>query len=142
MAAKGGSWSKSKGGGMKFTPAAGGAAVADNTSELQAKAKQLEERLSALEAENKQLKSQASGPEQFDEPGFWLKDKNFERANFADFGVPDDALEMESRAEAFYKNLAKKYHPDKGGSAEQMQNINKLRKQMLSIVKLNGGMGL
>jgi curved DNA-binding protein CbpA len=49
---------------------------------------------------------------------------------------------MESKANAAYKRLAQKYHPDSGGLDEQMQNLNKLKKQMLSLVKLNGGMGL
>jgi uncharacterized small protein (DUF1192 family) len=113
-----------------------------SADELKAQLKVLENRIAKLEAENKQLREHVSGVNGFDEVGFWLLDRNFERAKFEDFGIPSEATEMESKAQAEYKRLAQKYHPDNGGLDEQMQNLNRLRKQMLSFVKLNGGVGL
>jgi hypothetical protein len=109
---------------------------------LKAQIVALEAQVAKLEAENKQLRSNATKNPDFDEIGFWLLDRNFDRAKFEDFGIPEEATEMESKANAAYKRLAQKYHPDSGGLDEQMQNLNKLKKQMLSLVKLNGGMGL
>ena len=102
----------------------------------------LKAQVARLEAENKQLRANAAKNPDFDEIGFWLLDRNFDRAKFQDFGIPEEATEMESKANAEYKRLAQKYHPDSGGLDEQMQNLNKLKKQMLSLVKLNGGIGL
>lgn len=100
----------------------------------------LKNRIKQLEAENKNLRDSADG--NFDEVGFWLLDRNFDRAKFEDFGVSEKATEMESEAKKIYKELSQRYHSDYGGLDEQMANVNKLKKQMLSVVKLNGGMGL
>jgi uncharacterized small protein (DUF1192 family) len=113
-----------------------------SVEDLKAQIVALEAQVAKLEAENKQLRSNATKNPDFDEIGFWLLDRNFDRAKFEDFGIPEEATEMESKANAAYKRLAQKYHPDSGGLDEQMQNLNKLKKQMLSLVKLNGGMGL
>jgi polyhydroxyalkanoate synthesis regulator phasin len=115
---------------------------APSTDELKKLIQALEKRIANLEKENLQLREHVSGINGFDEIGFWLLDRNFERAKFEDFGIPSEATEMESKAQSEYKRLAQKYHPDNGGLDEQMQNLNRLRKQMLSIVKLNGGMGI
>jgi hypothetical protein len=72
--------------------------------------------------------------------GFWLLNRNFDRAKFEDFGISEEMLSSQEMAEQKYKQLAKQFHPDTGGSEEQMQNINALRKQMMSFVKLSGGM--
>ena len=100
----------------------------------------LKEQVKRLEEEVERLRE--AGEAAFDEVGFWLRDRNFERAKFEDFGVRERATEMESEAKKIYKELSQRYHPDSGGSKEQMANVNKLKKQMLSVVKLNGGMGL
>ena len=100
----------------------------------------LKEQVAQLKAEIKRLHE--AGENAFDEVGFWLRDRNFDRAKFEDLGVTEKATEMESEAKKIYKELSQRYHPDSGGSDEQMANINKLKKQMLSVVKLNGGMGL
>lgn len=115
---------------------------APSVDDLKAQLTTLEAQVARLEAENKRLRAHAATGKGFDEVGFWLLDRNFERAKFEDFGIPDVATEMESKAEAEYKRLAQKYHPDNGGLDEQMQNLNRLRNQMLSIVKLNGGIGI
>ncbi|MBE9160653.1 hypothetical protein IQ265_28090 [Nodosilinea sp. LEGE 06152] len=115
---------------------------APSLDDLKAQIATLEAQVAKLEAENKQLHAHASTGTGFDEVGFWLLDRNFERAKFEDFGISEAATEMKSKAEDEYKRLAKKYHSDNGGLDEQMQNLNRLRNQMLSIVKLNGGMGL
>ena len=100
----------------------------------------LKARVAQLEAQNERLREAAEGA--FDEVGFWLLDRNFDRAKFADFGVGEKATEMESEAKKIYKELSQQYHSDYGGSDEQMANVNKLKDQMLSVVRLNGGMGL
>lgn len=100
----------------------------------------LKEQIKGLEGELSHLRKVAAG--NFDEVGFWLLDRNFERAKFADFGVSEQATEMESVAKEVHRTLAQKYHSDSGGSDEQMANVNRLKDQMLSVVKLNGGMGL
>lgn len=100
----------------------------------------LKEQVKRLEAEVARLRE--AGEDAFDEVGFWLLDRNFERAIFEDFGVSEQATEMESEAKKIHKELSQRYHPDSGGSDEQMANVNKLKKQMLSVVRLNGGMGL
>lgn len=100
----------------------------------------LKEQVVLLKAEVKRLRE--AGAEAFDEVGFWLLDRNFDRAKFEDFGVTEKATEMESEAKKIYIELSQRYHPDNGGLDEQQANINKLRKQMLAVVKLNGGMGL
>lgn len=115
---------------------------APNVDDLKAQLATLQAQVAKLEAENKQLRAYAATGTGFDEVGFWLLDHNFERAKFEDFGIPEAATEMESKAQSEYKRLAQKYHPDNGGIDEQMQNLNRLRNQMLAIVKLNGGMGL
>ena len=100
----------------------------------------LKEQVKRLESEVKRLRDAAE--DTFDEVGFWLLDRNFERAKFEDFGVSEQATEMESEAKKIHKELSQRYLPDSGGSDEQMANVNKLKKQMISVVKLNGGMGL
>ncbi|NEZ64829.1 hypothetical protein D0962_18895 [Leptolyngbyaceae cyanobacterium CCMR0082] len=100
----------------------------------------LKEQVVLLKAENKRLRE--AGENAFDEVGFWLLDRNFDRAKFEDFGVSEKATEMESEAKKIYIELSQRYHPDNGGLDEQQANINKLKKQMLAVVKLNGGMGL
>ncbi|MFG6094302.1 hypothetical protein SPB21_03585 [Leptothoe sp. ISB3NOV94-8A] len=100
----------------------------------------LKGQVEALKAEVKRLRE--AGENAFDEVGFWLLDRNFDRAKFEDFGVSEKATEMESEAKKIYIELSQRYHPDNGGLDEQQANINKLRKQMLAVVKLNGGMGL
>jgi uncharacterized small protein (DUF1192 family) len=115
---------------------------APSLDDLKAQIATLEAQVAKLEAENKQLHAHAATGTDFDEVGFWLLDRNFERAKFEDFGISEAATEMESKAEAEYKRLAKKYHSDNGGLNEQMQNLNRLRQQMLSMVKISGGMGL
>lgn len=100
----------------------------------------LKNQIKSLEAEMAHLRKAAEG--NFDEVGFWLLDRNFERAKFVDFGISEKATEMESEAKKIHKELSQRYHPDSGGSDEQQANVNRLKKQMLSVVKLNGGMGL
>jgi hypothetical protein len=78
---------------------------------------------------------------QFDPIGFWLQDGNFDRSRFPDFGVPEEAFHKQSVAKAFHKQLARQYHPDKGGTAEQMANLNRLLDQVLALVEMNDGMG-
>lgn len=101
----------------------------------------LQARLIELENENNTLKLEKQ-KSTFDEVGFWLLDRNFDRSKFEDFEISQEATEIESKANEEYKRLARIYHPDNGGSDEQMSNLNKLKKQMLSFVKLNGGIGL
>jgi hypothetical protein len=72
-----------------------------------------------------------------DEIGFWLLDKNFDRSKYSDLGVPSEATKSTAVANAYYKQLAAKYHPDKGGNAEQMANVNRLRDQMLAMAEMN-----
>ncbi|MBD1871867.1 hypothetical protein H6F75_00080 [Nodosilinea sp. FACHB-131] len=115
---------------------------APSVDDLKTQLATLEAQVAKLESENKQLRAHAATGAGFDEVGFWLLDRNFERAKFEDFGISEAATEMESQAQAEYKRLAQKYHPDNGGLDEQMQNLNRLRNQMLSIVKLNGGVGI
>ena len=100
----------------------------------------LKEQIAQLKAEIKRLRE--AGENAFDEVGFWLRDRNFDRAKFEDLGVTEEATEMKSKADAIYKDLSRRYHPDSGGSDEQMANVNRLKKQMISVVKLNGGMSL
>jgi hypothetical protein len=102
----------------------------------------LSQELENLKKENIQLKQAVAKNDGFDEVGFWLLDNNFDRSKFSDFGVPQDAKEMESAAKEFYKKLAKIYHPDKGGTEMQMANLNRLLEQMMVLVDMNGGLGL
>lgn len=101
----------------------------------------LQARIVELEAENAALKQQLANTPEFDWVGFWLQDGNFERSNFEDFGTPADATYKESAARKFYKELARRYHPDLGGTNEQMANIKLLEDQMLGMVVLNEGVG-
>lgn len=94
----------------------------------------------SLKAENKSLKKSISKTNEFDEIGFWLLDGNFERSTFSDFSVPEEATEIESSAKDFYKKIARKYHPDKGGTEMQMSNLNRLYDQMMALVEMNGGL--
>jgi hypothetical protein len=92
----------------------------------------------ALKQQLDALKLQVANP---DPIGFWLLDGNFDRSRFPDFGVPDTAFRQESVAKQFHKDLSKRFHPDKGGTAEQMANLNKLLDQVLALVEMNGGLG-
>ncbi len=71
------------------------------------------------------------------EPGIWLRDGAFQLARFEDFGVSDAQLASRSTVRAFYREMSNQFHPDKGGTAEQMANLNRLRSQMDSIVRIN-----
>lgn len=100
--------------------------------------------LQKLRQENemlRQLVAELQGRGGFDLLGFWLQDGNFDRSRFPDFGVPSDAFYKQSVAKAFHKQLARQYHPDKGGTAEQMANLNRLLDQVLALVEMNDGMG-
>lgn len=97
---------------------------------------QLQAEIAQLKAENAALK-QSTQP---DMVGFWLLDENFDRSRFTDFDVPEMAFRSASAAKAFHKRLARKFHPDKGGTAEQMANLNALLDQMFVMVELHGGL--
>jgi hypothetical protein len=98
--------------------------------------------LDQLRQENAQLKAQIAQLQQVANPtGFWLLDGNFDRSRFPDFGVPHEAFRKESVAKQFHKELSKQFHPDKGGTAEQMANLNKLLGQILGLVEMNDGLG-
>lgn len=127
--------------------ARGWKALADKLNEpspedLKKQVQVLTTKLGALEAENEKLKASAVKGEGFDEIGFWLLDRNFKRSEFEDFDIDEEATEVESKAKSEHQRLAKRYHPDNGGTAEQMANVNRLKEQMLALVKMNGGMGL
>jgi hypothetical protein len=97
--------------------------------------------LQTLRQENAELRAQlAQG--QFDPVGFWLLDGNFDRSRFTDFSVPNGAFYKESLARAFYRDLARRFHPDAGGSDEQMANLNHLLDQLLALAAMNGGRGV
>lgn len=95
----------------------------------------------ALEIECTRLKTTFSAGNDFDSFGFWLFDNNFDRSRFSDFQVPPDATLYESAARSFYKHHAQTYHPDKGGTEEQMRNLKTLLDQLLTLVELNEGLG-
>ena len=104
---------------------------------------QLQERVKNLEKlnfdlEQKLKKSEATS--EFDEVGFWLLSRNFERSRFSDFETPEAATRIESVAKNFYKKLADKYHPDKGGTNEQMASLTLLYDQLIGMVEINEGM--
>ena len=63
--------------------------------ELKAQIVALKAQVARLEAENKQLRANATKNPDFDEIGFWLLDRNFDRAKFEDFGIPEEATEMD-----------------------------------------------
>ncbi len=62
--------------------------------------------------------------------GELLRNKNFDNADFEDFDIPAKAFKSTVEAKKAYRELAKKYHPDKGGSEEQMANLNVLFDQI------------
>ena len=95
-----------------------------------------------LRQENEILKKSISKTNEFDEVGFWLLDNNFDRSRFSDFGITEEATKIEFIAKAFYKKLAQKYHPDKGGTEMQMSNLNRLYDQMMALVEMNEGLGI
>jgi hypothetical protein len=103
-----------------------------------AQLEQLRQENAALKQQLDALKSQVGNS---DPVGFWLLDGNFDRSRFPDFGVPDTAFRKESLAKQFHKELSKRFHPDKGGTAEQMANLNKLLGQVLGLVEMNNGLG-
>ncbi len=105
-----------------------------NTANLQVE-------IDRLKAENAALKQQLATAQGFDPVGFWLSNGNFERSKFGDFGTPTDATYKESVARKFYKELARRYHPDKGGTNEQMANLKLLEDQMMALVEMNEGLG-
>lgn len=94
-----------------------------------------------LQAEIAALKQQLVAAKGFDSVGFWLQDGNFERSRFSDFQAPPETTKKESVAKKFYKELARRYHPDKGGTSSQMANVKKLEDQMMALVDMNGGLG-
>lgn len=110
--------------------------------DLKLQVQKLTAEIEALKSENEQLKTAAVKGDGFDEVGFWLLDRNFERSKFEDFEIDEEATEIESKAKAEYRRLAQKYHPDNGGTDEQMANVKRLHEQMLAIVEINGGVGL
>ncbi len=71
------------------------------------------------------------------DPGLWLKNGLFEIADIKDFGVKDEDISSTESVDSFYKNLARQIHPDRGGSDEQMANLNDLRRQLKSISRLS-----
>ncbi|NEZ62002.1 hypothetical protein D0962_04300 [Leptolyngbyaceae cyanobacterium CCMR0082] len=71
------------------------------------------------------------------DPGLWLNDNLFGIADIEDFGIKERDLTSTESVDKAYKKLARQFHPDKGGSGEQMANLNRLRSQMKSIAKLN-----
>jgi hypothetical protein len=95
----------------------------------------------SLQQKIKDLEAQLAAAQGFDPIGFWLSDGNFERSKFGDFGTPAEAIYKESVARQFYKELARRYHPDKGGTNEQMTNLKRLEDQMMAMVELNEGLG-
>jgi hypothetical protein len=97
--------------------------------------------IESLQQKIKELEAQLATSQGFDPVGFWLLSGNFERSKFGDFGTPSDATYKESVARQFYKELARRYHPDKGGTHEQMANLKLLEDQMLTMVEFNSGMG-
>jgi hypothetical protein len=102
---------------------------------------QLQANIAKLEAENAVLKQQLATAQSFDLVGFWLQDGNFERSKFGDFDTPKEATFKESVARRFYKELARRYHPDQGGTNEQMANLKRLEDQMMAMVEFNEGLG-
>jgi hypothetical protein len=97
--------------------------------------------IAQLQAEISVLKQQLATAQGFDPIGFWLQDGNFERSKFSDFQAPPETTKKESVAREFYKELARRYHPDKGGTSSQMANVKKLEDQMMALVDMNGGLG-
>jgi hypothetical protein len=101
-----------------------------------------EAELRRLKQEVQQLQQEVASLKNLGDPvGFWLLDGNFDRSRFTDFAVPEAAFKQESIANKFYKQLSRKFHPDKGGTASQMANLNTLYGQILAFVELNNGMG-
>ena len=89
---------------------------------------QAEQQLEDLKAENQAIRASV-GPE------FWLKDENFQKANFADFGISEEEMSTPEGIDKAYKRLARIVHPDMGGSEDQMANLSELRKQMKMMAK-------
>jgi hypothetical protein len=96
--------------------------------------------LQTLRLENAELRAQLAQC-QPDPVGFWLLDGNFDRSRFTDFSVPNDAFYKESIARSFHRDLARRFHPDAGGTDEQMANLNQLLDQLLALAAMNGGRG-
>jgi hypothetical protein len=119
------------------TAARGWQALADKLNQPTPEAE-----LRRLKSEVKQLQHEVATLKSLSDPvGFWLLDGNFDRSRFTDFAVPEAAFKQESIANKFYKQLSRKFHPDKGGTDSQMANLNKLHGQILAFVELNNGMG-
>jgi hypothetical protein len=114
---------------------------APSYEQLKAKVEKLLQEKKALQTDNEALKQSVSKTKEFDEIGFWLLDNNFDRSRFSDFDIPHEAIKFESAAKAFYKKLAQKYHPDKGGTEMQMSNVGRLYEQMMALVEMNNGIG-
>lgn len=114
---------------------------APNYQQLKEQLLKLQQENQALRQENDALKNSISKTEDFDEVGFWLLDKNFNRSNFSDFGISEEETKIESKSKNFYKKLAQKYHPDQGGTEMQMTNLNRLYEQMMALVIMNNGLG-
>ena len=101
----------------------------------------LRKEIDNLRKENQSLKQSRSVTKDFDEVGFWLLDNNFERSRFSDFNISEEATKIESAAKVFYKKIAQKYHPDKGGTEMQMSNVSRLYDQIMTLVEMNSGLG-
>lgn len=96
--------------------------------------------IAELRATIARLEGEIQSLQQPDLIGFWLMDGNFERSRFSDFDLPAMALQSVSAAKAWHKKLARRYHPDKGGTPEQMANLNRMLDQMLALAELSEGM--
>jgi hypothetical protein len=114
---------------------------APSYDQLQEQVTYLKQENESLRKENASLRQSISKTKDFDEVGFWLLDNNFDRSRFPDFNVPPEATKIESAAKAFYKTLAQKYHPDKGGTEMQMSNLGRLFDQLMVLVEMNEGLG-
>jgi hypothetical protein len=97
--------------------------------------------IESLQQKIKELEAQLVTSQRFDPVGFWLLSDNFDRSRLSDFNMPEETTKSESLAKQFWKELARRYHPDKGGTEEQMVNLNKLQNQILAFVDMNGGIG-
>ena len=75
----------------------------------------------------------AAKQQQLDEMGFWLLDKNFDRSQFSDFPIPEEALLDESEAQKFFIRFFQVYWH----SVEQRENVKRLYQQILTVVSVN-----
>lgn len=80
------------------------------------------------------IRQEKASPDKMDD---LLKNKNFNNAAFEDFDIPAKAFKSTVEAKKAYRELAKKYHPDRGGSEEQMANLNVLFDQIAANIEKN-----